>query len=48
MAKPIECVAELSADEAISFIDNWFNKPRNAARDATIERARNLNIEVRI
>ena len=47
MVKPMQYVVELSVDEAVTFLDNWFNKPRNAARDATIERAQKLDIEVR-
>lgn len=47
MAKPMQYVVELSVQEAVRFIHNWLDKPNNPARDATIERARNLNIEVR-
>lgn len=47
MAKPIEYVVELSPNEAERFLEDWVHKKPNPARDATIARARKLNIEVR-
>ncbi len=47
MAKPIQYAIELSTGEAERFLEDWINKKPNPARDATIARAKKLNIEVR-
>ena len=47
MAKPIEYVVELNEQEAKVFLDDILNPKPNPARDATIERAKKLNIEIR-
>lgn len=44
MAKPIEYVVELSEEEAKGFLADFFNPKPNPARDATIERAKKLNL----
>ena len=47
MARPIQYVFELTNEEAKRFLNNILNPKPNPARDAALERARNLNIEVR-
>jgi len=47
MAKPIKYVFELTKEEAQRFLDDVLNPKPNPARDATIERARRLDIEMR-
>ena len=47
MAKPIQYVVELSADEAERFLAHWIAKAPNPARDATIARAQKLHLELR-
>ncbi len=47
MARPLQYVFELTKEEAQRFLDDVLNPKPNPARDATIERARRLNIEVR-
>ena len=47
VAKPIEYVIELNKQEAIVFLESILNPKPNPARDATIARAKRLNVEVR-
>jgi len=47
MARPIQYIFELTKEEAQRFLDDILNPKPNPARDATIARAKKLNIEVR-
>ncbi|MFA6530492.1 MAG: hypothetical protein WCT31_02085 [Candidatus Micrarchaeia archaeon] len=47
MAKAIDYVIELNKEEARLFLVDRLNPRPNKERDATIERAKNLRIEVR-
>lgn len=47
MAKPIEYVVELSEEDAKGFLEDFLNPKPNPARDATIERAKKLNLEIK-
>ncbi len=47
MAKPIEYIVELDAKHSGEFLARWLAKTPNPARDATVERAKNLKIELR-
>ncbi len=47
MARAIQYVMELTKEEAVVLLNDFFNPKPNPARDATIERARKLNIQIR-
>ena len=47
MAKPIQCVIELNEQEAKIFLEDILNPKPNPARDATIKRAKALNMTIR-
>ncbi len=46
MAKPFEYVIEIKGQDAQRFIDDILNPKPNPARDATLRRAREFNIQV--
>ena len=46
MAKPIECVIELSGREAKSFLRKLDNPPRNERRSETIRQAKEFGATV--
>ncbi|MDO8554912.1 MAG: hypothetical protein Q7S22_08940 [Candidatus Micrarchaeota archaeon] len=47
MTRSIQCIIELNGEEAVVFLEDILNPKPNPARDATIERAKKLNIELR-
>lgn len=47
MAKPIEYIVELDKNEARVFLEDILNPKANPARDATLERARKLQITLK-
>ncbi len=47
MARAMQYIFELNKEEAVVLLNDFFNPKPNAARDATIERARKLNVQLR-
>ncbi|MFH1306217.1 MAG: hypothetical protein ABIH83_00985 [Candidatus Micrarchaeota archaeon] len=47
MTRAFELIIELNEEQARRLLEDLINPKPNAARDATIVRAKNLNIEVR-
>jgi hypothetical protein len=47
VAKPIKYVVELDREEAKVFLEDMLNPRPNPARDELIEKARQLNLEVK-
>ncbi len=47
MAKAIEYVIEMGRKEAAVFLENMMHPKKDPERDAIMERARRLNIEIR-